>query len=245
MGIPMISCQCAVCTSENFKDRRLRTSVWLEIGELSLVIDSGIDFRQQALREKIRRVDAVLFTHHHVDHVFGLDDLRPFNFLGGHTVDIFAGEKTLENLNRIFPYVFSDNCYQSDIPRVRTHLIDHNPFCIKKTRIVPITLYHGELPVFGFRIGNFAYCTDVSHIPTESYSLLQDLDVLVLGALRHHPHPNHFTFEEAVHQARRIGAGRTYLVHMSHELSHNEMMSQLPPEIQPAYDGLKIDLHTD
>lgn len=242
MGIPMIGCKCQVCQSDDPKDKRLRTSVWIENEGMSIVIDTGIDFRQQALREKIPVVDAVLFTHHHVDHIFGLDELRPINFLQGRIVEIYATVGTLEFLKRIYPYVFDENHCPSDIPQINHYVIDTIPFNINKLSVLPIPLYHGDLPVLGFRIGNFAYCTDVSRIPQESYPLLEDLDILVLGALRQRPHPTHFTLDEAIAEAEKIGARRTYFVHMSHELAHEQMLRQLPKNAQPAFDGLKIHI---
>jgi phosphoribosyl 1,2-cyclic phosphate phosphodiesterase len=244
MGIPMIGCNCIVCNSDDPKDRRLRTSVWIENDGMNIIIDTGIDFRQQALREKLPLVDAVLFTHHHVDHIFGLDELRPINFLQKRTVKIYATAGTLEYLKRIYPYVFEGNHCPSDIPKIDYYAIDTKPFNINKLSILPISLIHGDMPVLGFRIGNFAYCTDVNKIPWKSYQHLKNLDVLVLGALRNSPHPTHFTLAEAVAEANKIGAKRTYFVHMSHELTHQQMMKQLPENAQPAFDGLTIELES-
>jgi len=242
MGIPMIGCNCSVCTSEDPKDKRLRTSVWIEIDNKHIVIDAGIDFRQQALRKNISRIDAVLFTHHHVDHIFGLDDLRAITILQKRPVEIYANVETLENLKRVYPYVLNNNYCPSSVPTINHTIIDENPFMVKGVQVLPIPLFHGDLPIFGFRLGNFAYCTDVSEVPMESYRLLKNLNILVLGALRHRPHPTHFTLSEAVTIAKKIGAVKTYLVHMSHELSHSSMVSHLSTDIQPAYDGLEIEL---
>lgn len=242
MGIPMIGCRCKVCNSDDPKDKRLRTSVWIENEGMNIVIDTGIDFRQQALREKIPVIDAVLFTHHHVDHIFGLDELRPINFIQKQTVEIYATAETLEYLKRIYPYVFDENHCPSDLPKIDYNTIDTKPFTINKMSVIPIRLYHGDMPVLGFRIGDFAYCTDVSKIPLESYPLLKNLDVLVLGALRHRPHPTHFTLDEAIAEAKKIGARRTYFVHMSHELAHEKMLKKVPKNTQPAFDGQTIEL---
>ena len=242
MGIPMIGCKCKVCQSEDPKDKRTRTSVWIESDGINIIIDTGIDFRQQALREKISAVDAVLFTHHHVDHIFGLDELRAINFLQKKSVAIYSSERTYQHLKRVYKYVFDDSCYPSDTPQIDHELIDEDPFPLYNIEIIPIPLLHGKLPLFGFRIGQFAYCTDVSHIPAESYDLLQDLDVLVLGALRYRPHPTHFTIQLAREEAQKIGAKMTYLVHMSHEVGHRELVDRLPDDVQPAFDGLRLNV---
>lgn len=242
MGIPMIGCQCRVCQSDNPKDERSRTSVWLEVKGVSLIIDTGIDFRQQALRNSIHTIDAVLFTHHHVDHIFGLDELRAINFLQKKSVHIYSNANTYKHLKRVYQYVFDDSCHSSDIPRIEHHLIDLNPFSIKRVKITPIEIFHGDLPILGFRIGDFAYCTDISYFPPKSYHLLKGLKVLVLGALRKRSHPTHFTIDEAVSEAKKIKAEKTYFVHMSHEVGHQELVEKLPHNIQPAYDGLMLNI---
>jgi phosphoribosyl 1,2-cyclic phosphate phosphodiesterase len=242
MGIPMIGCGCATCSSSDPRDKRLRTSVWIQHDDKHIIIDSGIDLRQQALKNHIPSIDAVLFTHHHVDHIFGLDELRPINFLQKKTVLAYGTEHTKENLKRVYPYVFEGHNCPSDVPKIEYRTFNHTPFHLDDLEIIPVPLFHGELPVMGFRLGRFAYCTDVSRIPKESYDLLRNLDILVLGALRHSPHPTHFTLAEAVEEAHSIKAGKTYFVHMSHELGHKSMLAQLPPNMAPAHDGLKISL---
>ncbi len=242
MGIPMIGCDCAVCRSEDARDKRLRTSVWIEHKNKSWIIDTGIDFRQQALRAGIRTVDAVLFTHPHADHIFGMDELRAINFLQKKDVMIYANSYTFQHLKRVYAYVFSGQEAQSDIPQIRSHVFDTAPFEVDGTEIIPLPLRHGNLPNTGFRIGKFAYCTDVSSFPEETYHLLEDLDTLVLGALRNRPHPTHFTIARAAAEAEKIGARQTYLVHMSHEVSHRELQRRLPPHIQPACDGLELEI---
>ena len=244
-GVPMIGCTCEVCRSESAKDKRLRTSLWAEISDVHLLIDTGIDLRQQLLRYRIPTVDAVLFTHHHVDHIFGLDDLRPINFLQNKTIDIYASESTTHHLQRIYPYVFNGHHCPSDIPKIESHIFHLTPFEVRDVSITPIPLLHGRLPIFGFRIGNFAYCTDVSHIPDTSYDLLNGLEVLILGALRDRPHPTHFTIDDAVREALKIKAKKTYLIHMSHEVGHKSLLKRLPPGIEPAFDGLKLELGGD
>ena len=242
MGIPMIGCQCKVCQSKDPRDKRTRTSVWLKINGINIIIDTGIDFRQQALRENISTVDAVLFTHHHVDHIFGLDELRAINFLQKKPVAIYSSAHTYQHLKRVYKYVFDNSCYPSDTPEIDHQLIDEDPFQVFKIEIIPVPLFHGKLPVFGFRIGKFSYCTDVSRIPPESYELLQGSDVVVLGALRDRPHPTHFTIEQAVEEAQKIGAKKTYLVHLSHEVGHQELIARLPENVQPAFDSLRINV---
>ncbi|MFZ0391424.1 MAG: MBL fold metallo-hydrolase [Calditrichia bacterium] len=243
MGIPMLGCQCAVCKSSDPKDKRLRTSVWIQKNNCSLIIDAGVDFRQQALLAGIRRVDAVLFTHHHVDHIFGLDDLRPLGILQNRAVEIYASPETFRNLQRVYAYLFDENPAQSDIPRVNWNLIENGCFQINDDlEVLPILLYHGKLPVLGYRIGDFAYCTDVSHIPEESFARLDSLKILVLGALRHSSHATHFNIKQAVEAAQKIGAEQTWFIHMSHQVAHQQTNEQLPAGIRLAYDGLEINL---
>ncbi|RQW05476.1 MAG: MBL fold metallo-hydrolase [Calditrichaeota bacterium] len=242
MGIPMIGCSCSTCQSTDSRDKRTRTSVWIRTGGQNIIIDTGIDFRLQALRHNIRSVDTVLFTHHHVDHIFGMDELRPINFLQKKTVDIYAMPETVVHLKRIYPYVFDGYCGHSDTPRINCYEIGSGVFTANSIPVTPIPLFHGSLPIIGYRIGSFAWCTDVSAIPPESYDLLRDLDVIVLGALRDRPHPNHFTLDQAVHEAQKIRAKQTLFVHMSHEVSHKEMLKRFPEGIQPAYDGQELVL---
>jgi phosphoribosyl 1,2-cyclic phosphate phosphodiesterase len=242
MGIPMIGCQCTTCTSSDSRDRRFRTSLWIENRGKHIIIDTGIDFRHQALKWQIPSVDAVLFTHHHVDHVFGLDELRPINFLQRKTVQIYANQRTLDALKRIYPYIFNGHNCPSDVPKIDYEIFEDLPFTVEGIKIIPIPLFHGHLPVAGFRINNMAYCTDVNQIPEESYSLLKDLDILVLGALRDTPHPTHFNLSEARREAEKINAKQTYFVHISHELSHSGMLGRLPAGMAPAYDGLQLEL---
>lgn len=241
-GVPMVGCRCEVCRSSDRRDRRLRTSLWMELDGYHLIIDSGIDLRQQMIKYQIPTVDAILFTHHHVDHIFGLDEIRPVNFLQRKTVDIHASAHTIEHLKRIYPYIFNGEPCLSDIPKIRHHLFENSEFLVHNQLVVPIPLLHGDLPIAGFRIHNFAYCTDVSQIPETSYDLLTGLDVLVLGALRERPHPHHFTLQQAVKEAEKIKAERTYLIHISHELGHQYLLQKLPAGIEPSYDGMVLDL---
>ncbi len=240
-GVPMIGCECAVCTSSDPRDRRSRPSIFVRAGDLSILVDTGPDLRLQCLANGIDHLDAVLFTHHHADHITGLDDLRRFNWITGRAVPLYGTQRTLANIKSMFRYAFEpapDSPH--DRPEFTLHTITHEPFEINGETITPIPLMHGQLPVLGFRFGNFAYCTDCSHIPDESMALLQDLDVLVLEAVRIKPHPAHFNLEQAIEAARRIGALRTYFTHIAHQISHAEVDQNLPDCIQLAYDGLRI-----
>ena len=242
MGVPMAGCECRVCRSSNPKDKRLRTSAYLEIGETHLLIDTSLDYRQQMLRSGVKCLHAVLFTHHHVDHILGLDDLRSFNFLNKCAIPLYGMAETLHNIKRVFTYAFSDAKQPSGVPRLTLHTIDAQPFIVRDVNIIPIPLMHGKMPVLGYRIGNFAYCTDVNHIPAASYELLQGLEILILDALREKPHSTHFTIEEAVQEALKIGAKQTYFTHLSHAIMHDETEAKLPDNIHLAYDGLKFEL---
>lgn len=242
MGVPMAGCDCRVCRSEDPKDQRLRPSVLVRIGEAQILIDTSLDYRQQMLRAGVRRLDAVLYTHHHVDHILGMDDLRSFNLLNKTSIPIYGMAETMQNIRRIFNYVFSENDYPSSLPRLEIRLIDEQPFRAAGIPVLPVPLLHGTLPVLGFRIGNFAYCTDVSFIPESSFRRLEGLEVLILDALRPRPHPTHFSLAEAIEAAQRIGAKKTYFTHISHQILHAETEAALPENIHLGYDGLELQL---
>ncbi len=246
-GIPVIGCTCRVCTSSDLRDRRLRCSAFVETDGVNLVIDTGPDFRQQALANDIKRVDAVLFTHHHFDHVVGLDDLRPFCFDTDEPIACYARENTAAVLDRMFPYIFRDGSYPG-VPNLELRTVAE-PFFVhsrydpeRVVEVVPIPVDHGDMPMYGYRIGRFAYLTDTNHIPDESLERLGGLDVLVLDALRDRPHPTHYTIDEAVEMASRIGAAETWLVHMTHSVLHEETDARLPEGVHLAYDSLKLDV---
>jgi len=241
-GVPMIGCDCEVCTSADPRDRRTRASVVIESEGKSILVDTSPELRLQCVARGIKHVDAVLFTHAHADHVTGMDDLRRFNWLSKGPLRCFGTAATLASIRRMFAYIFEDDPeYPSHKPALTLIEIESQPFEVEGLPITPIPLLHGNLPVLGFRIGRIAYCTDCSEIPAESWPLLGDLDVLVLDALRKRPHPTHFTVEQAVEAAKRIGAKRTYFTHIAHALGHAATNEELPEGMELAYDGLVLD----
>ena len=248
MGVPTLGCDCSVCTSSDPRDRRLRPSIllqWPHDGrERVVIIDTGPDFREQALRNKLTRVDAVFYTHGHADHIFGLDDLRPLSFTisrEGGRIPLYASAETEETLRRVYDYTFSPRATYPNRPRVNIEPLSEDT-CAFGVEFRRIPVLHGHQHISGFRFGNTAYLTDVSAIPDESFPLLQNLDHIVLSALRHKPHPSHATVEQAVEWARRIGAKHTWLTHIAHELGHEETNSSLPENIRLAYDGLSFPI---
>ena len=244
-GIPVIGCSCRVCLSEDPRDKRLRCSCLVESEGLTILIDAGPDFRTQAIREHITRIDAVLITHHHFDHIAGLDDLRPFFFQNKSSIPCYAHPETAENLKERFSYIFQDKSYPG-VANLDLFEID-GPFSIPgryeqtaSVRVTPIPAFHGSMPVLGFRVGNFAYLTDTNRIPEPSLQLLENLEVLIIDALRHKPHRSHFSISEAISISNRINPNHTYFTHMTHGLMHAEEDEQLPESISFAYDGLKV-----
>ncbi len=241
-GIPIIACNCEVCQSDDPKDKRLRSSVLIETGEQKLVIDTGPDFRQQILRVNLKSLDAILLTHEHVDHLFGLDDIRAFNWVQKHPTDIYAEERVQNAIRRVFNYVFARYKYPG-IPQMNLHLIENKPFLIGETEIIPVRGLHYKLPVFGFRIGSFAYITDVNYLEKSEKEKLQGLEVLVVNALRKEKHISHFTLSEALQLIDELKPAKAYLTHLSHQMGlHREVSNELPPDVFLAYDGLEINL---
>jgi len=238
-GTPVIACDCRVCRSPDARDRRLRPSVLAQWTGASVLLDTATDLRQQALRHGIRRVDAVLYTHAHADHTFGFDDLRSFAWRQGGPVVVYGSPDTLRAVERTFWYAFEETPPGSTKPKVELRAVD-GPFPIGGRTVIPVPVFHGTVGILGYRIGRFAYLTDVSAIPEESYPLLEGLDLLVLSALRLRPHPTHMHLDRAIEEARRIGAARTLLTHLSHEIGHEETASALPAGIELAYDGLEV-----
>ena len=248
MGVATLGCDCAVCTSPDPRDRRLRPSLlvrWNEHGrERVVVIDTGPDFREQALRAGLRRVDAVLYTHGHADHILGLDDLRPLSFTvsrEGRVIPLFASDETAETLKRVYDYTFSPDATYPNRARVKIEPLEHRNRVLG-IDFVRVPLLHGSLDISGFRFGRTAYLTDVSAIPEQSFALLDGLDCLILSALRHKPHPSHATLDQAVEWARRIGARQTWFTHIAHDLGHAETNGKLPEGMALAHDGLSLPI---
>lgn len=242
-GVPVIACTCAVCTSTDKKNNRLRTSVLIETDDKTIVVDSGPDFRYQLLREKVKDLDAVLFTHEHKDHIAGLDDIRPFNYLLHKVIDVYATERVQNALKREFYYIFADTKYHG-LPQINLHtVVNGEDFQIGKSTITPIEVMHHLLPITGYRIGDFTYITDAKTITSAGVEKIRGTKVLVINALQKEAHISHFTLNEAIHFAQLVGAEMTYLTHISHNLGlHEEVEQELPANIRLAYDGLKIDL---
>ena len=242
-GVPMIGCDCTTCRSTDPRDTRWRPSILVEgDGGEAILVDAGPDLRAQALRFGIRRVDAVVFTHGHADHILGLDEIRRFNALQQRAMPCFGDASTLFDIERMFAYVFDPATPRGGgLPQLELRRIE-GPFQVGSQAIVPVPILHGSRPILGLRLDRFAYLTDCSAIPDASWDLLGDLDVLVIDALRERPHPTHFSIDEAVEAARRIGAGRTYFTHMCHDLGHAATNARLPAGMELAYDGLVVTI---
>jgi phosphoribosyl 1,2-cyclic phosphate phosphodiesterase len=239
-GVPVIACDCKTCTSEDEHDKRLRTSLLLEADEASLLFDAGPDFRQQMLREHVSRLDAILLTHEHKDHIAGLDDVRAFNYKSQDAIDIYSEERVLKALKKEYSYVFAEFQYPG-IPKMRLNTIDDQTFTVRGIPIIPVRVFHYLLPVYGFRIGNFAYITDANYIPEESKEKLYGIKYLVINALRKEKHISHFSLREAIDFIREISPKKAFITHISHQMGlHSEVSSELPPEITLAYDGLSF-----
>ena len=245
-GVPVIGCDCRVCTSTDPHDKRYRCACHIKIGDISIQIDVGPDFRTQALIHQILDVDAVLITHHHFDHIAGLDDLRPYFYQNQNAISCFANADTAEKLLVLYPYIFVDASYPG-VSNLTLSAIDasftvnsRNQLIKQTVEVTPIPVFHGKLPMLGFRIGRFAYLTDTSSIPEESYDKLHGLDVLILDALRNEEHATHFSIPEAIEAAKRIGAKETWFIHMTHHILHAETNQSLPENIKLAHDGLVV-----
>lgn len=241
-GVPVIGCNCNVCRSVDFRDKRLRTSVHFQIDDKSIVVDTGPDFRQQMIREDIKQLDAILFTHEHKDHTAGLDDIRPFNFRQKRDMPIYGRQQVIDQIKTEFAYAFGEKRYPG-VPQILPHTITNQPFNIGDIYIEPIEVFHYKLPVFGFRINNFTYITDASFISPEEKEKIKGSEVLVLNALQREDHISHFTLDEALEIIRELNPRKAYLLHISHRLGlHSEITKELPEGVELAYDGLKIEL---
>ncbi len=251
MGVPTVGCDCSVCTSTDPHDRRLRPSVLLRVqnGGIAsiIVIDTGPDFREQALRSGLTRVDAVLYTHSHADHILGLDDLRPLSFAvarQGGSIPLYASDETADVLRRVYDYTFSPEATYPNRARVRIEPLQARTR-VHGVEFVRVPVLHGEQEIVGFRFGSVAYLTDVSFIPESSFDLLHGVECLIISALRHKPHPSHATLDQAVGWARRIGSRHTWFTHIAHDLGHAETNRMLPEGMALAHDGLSISVHLE
>jgi phosphoribosyl 1,2-cyclic phosphate phosphodiesterase len=249
MGVPTIGCDCAVCTSADPHDRRTRPSIMVQWDDPSgtptrtVLIDTTPDFRQQAIRERIRKIDAVLYTHGHADHILGLDDVRPLSFprvTGGSKIPLYASEKTSQVLQSVFRYIFDANYKYGGLAQVDLRPMN-GPLELFGATFTPVTVLHGDVPIEGFRFGGAAYLTDFSSVPEASLAQLEDLDILFLDALRHHPHPTHSTVENSLKIVERLKPRRTYFTHISHDLPHHATNAKLPDNVRLSHDGLKLE----
>jgi phosphoribosyl 1,2-cyclic phosphate phosphodiesterase len=252
-GVPAIGCDCAVCRSTDPRDRRTRPSILIELRSdepqpplatavRSILVDTSTDLRAQALANRLRRIDAILFTHGHADHVLGIDETRRFNEMQQKPIGCYASADTVAGLRRMFSYIFAPPAqWGGGIPQLRLFSIA-GVFTMGGAEIVPIPLFHGELPVLGFRVGPFAYLTDCNRIPDESFALLEGVQTIILDALRHRPHSTHFSVDEAIDVSRRLGVARAYFTHICHDLGHAETSAQLPAGVELAYDGLVVEI---
>ena len=245
-GVPMIGCGCAVCRSTDPRDQRLRPSVFVDVpGLAGILVDTSPDLRQQALTHRLARLDAVLFTHGHADHILGLDEVRRFNVLKGGAIPCHANAATWDTLRRTFSYMFDSTPREGGGVAQLAPVVIDGPFDVSGVRVVPVPLMHGRQPILGFRFGSFAYLTDCSAIPDEAWPIVEGAKTVVIDALRDRPHPTHFTLDEALRALERLSPRRAYLTHMCHELGHAETSARLPAGVELAYDGLVIDVEVD
>ena len=240
-GVPVIACQCPVCQSDDPRDKRLRSSVLIEVGGLNLVIDPGPDFRQQMLTFDVRSLNAILITHEHKDHIAGLDDVRAFNWITKKPVDVFAEERVLRAVKNEFAYAFAEHPYPG-VPKINLKAIDEHAFKINETEIIPIRGMHMKLPVLGFRIGNFSYLTDFNYISEEALNKVRGSEVVVLNGVRKEPHISHYSLGEAVEVLQKINPAIGYITHISHQLGRYAIENPiLPANVQLSYDGLVVE----
>lgn len=241
-GVPVIACKCATCRSDDPRDKRLRASILVEHEDIVIIIDTGPDFRQQMLNARVERLDAVIFTHEHRDHIAGLDDIRAYNHLQDKPMDVYGEARVLRALQHTFPYIFAERKYPG-IPQVNFHLIGNEPFSVGGIDIIPVRAYHYRLPVLGYRIGNFTYITDANHIAREEMEKIRKTRYFTICALRKRKHISHYNLSEALEVIELVGPEHAYLTHISHLMgSHTETSSELPGNVSFAWDGLSIDV---
>jgi len=240
VGVPTIGCHCSVCTSTDPRDNRLRPSILVSYDGRNVLVDTTPDFRTQALRAAIQRIDAIVFTHSHADHLMGLDDVRPFNFRQSGEIPIYAAPDTMDAVYRCFPYIFDNAQRNTNVPKLDARLLDGSPVDLFGVSFVPIPILHGKQTIYGFRFGAAAYLTDHSEIPESSMELLRGLDVLFLDALRYKPHPTHSTVERSLKTVEALAPRRAFFTHICHDLGHERAESMLPPNVRLAFDGLEI-----
>ena len=246
VGVPCIGCGCATCTSEHPRNQRTRCSLVLGLPQGNLLVDTTPDLRTQLLREKVGLIHSVLYTHDHADHVFGLDDVRLFPYYLGHPLPVYCEDYVEARIRKSFDYAFfnENKTYAGGIPQLEIRRITLAPFSLLGQEFIPFRLIHGRFRVTGFRFGNIAYCTDTNGIPPESWALLQDLDVLILDALRPRSHVSHYSLQEAIEVATKLRPKQTYFTHMGHEIEHESTSAALPPGMALAYDGLRLQLQS-
>jgi len=241
-GVPMVGCNCDVCTSSRSENKRLRVSALIQQGDYNLLVDCSPDFRQQALRHNITQVNAILFTHNHSDHIMGIDDLRIYNWRQKKPVQVYGQDYVIEDIKTRFSYCFLPHRYEGAAPKLDLHILDGNEFELGPFHIVPVLAKHWNLPIYGYRIGNLGYMTDCSYIPRESIEKLIGVEILVINALRPNPHPAHFSLTQAIEVANKIKPQRAYFTHISHKLEHHSTNAMLQQDNELAYDGLSFEL---
>ena len=241
MGVPTVGCQCPVCLSDDPRDKRTRPSLLVQYGGRNVVVDTTPDFRFQAMRAGLRRLDAVLFTHSHADHILGLDDVRPFNFIQKSEVPVYGSRSTIDRIRHVFDYIFDGSYPFGGLPQVCANVLE-GPIELFGARITPVPVLHGRMEVFGYLFGRCAYLTDYSRIPDASAPLLRDLDVLFLDALRHEPHPAHCTVEQALAYAEILRPRQAFLTHIAHDLGHEQTNATLPGNVRLCYDGMQLEI---
>ncbi len=239
-GVPMVGCRCPVCSSDDPADKRTRASILIEHAEKYILVDTSTDLRKQVIREKVPCIDAVLFTHSHADHIHGIDDMRGFHFIHKRVIPCYGARETIETIAGNFSYIFTGLANAGYAPLLEPHIIS-GPFDLFGLKIIPVPLVHGTMTATGYRVGNFAYLTDLSRIPEASVELLQGLDTLLIDALRYTPHSNHLTIEGALRVVEQLKPGRALFTHLTHEVHHADG-KRLPPGVEFAFDGLKLEM---